>query len=313
MPALLRCLAAAVALAPATVLAHVTLENRQAQPNSTYKAVLRIPHGCGEQATLKVRVQIPEGVVAVKPMPKAGWTLDLVKGPYVAAYKISGGMAKEGVKEIVWSGSLPDEHYDEFVFQARITDAFAPGGTIYFPTIQECANGAERWVEIPVEGQDAHAMKYPAPSVRIIAATASAPAASAAGPIAVEAAWSRATPGGARVGGGYMRIVNRGAEPDRLIGGTVEVAKKFELHETSIEGGVARMRPVEGGLLIRPGETVELKPGGLHAMLVDLARPLNEGETIRGTLVFEKAGSVPIEYRVTGIGAQSAGGGHDHH
>ena len=133
-----------------------------------------------------------------------------------------------------------------------------------------------------------------------------------AGSLIIEAPWSRATPGGAKVGSGYMRIVNRGSEADRLVGGTAAVAARVEVHESSTVNGVARMRPVEGGLLIKPGETVELKPGGLHAMLVDLARPLKEGEAIKGTLVFEKAGTVAIEYRVGGVGAQSAGGHHHH-
>src|SRR5918998_180445 len=74
-----------------------------------------------------------------------------------------------------------------------------------------------------------------------------------AGSLVIEAPWSRATPGGAKVGGGYMRIVNRGTEPDRLIGGTAAVAARVEVHESSIVDGIARMRPVEGGLLIRPG------------------------------------------------------------
>ncbi len=134
-----------------------------------------------------------------------------------------------------------------------------------------------------------------------------------AGSLQIEAPWSRATPGGAKVGSGYMRIVNRGSEPDRLIGGTADTAARVEVHESSTVNGVARMRPVEGGLVIKPGETVELKPGGLHAMLVDLKRPLKEGETIKGTLEFEKAGTVAIEYRVSGIGAQSAGGVDHHH
>jgi copper(I)-binding protein len=133
------------------------------------------------------------------------------------------------------------------------------------------------------------------------------------GSLTVEAPWSRATPGGAQVGVGYMRIVNRGPEPDRLIGGTVAAAGGLELHETTTADGVARMRPLQGGLVIPPGGSVEMKPGGLHAMLVDLKRPLKEGETIVGTLVFEKAGTVAIEYRVAGVGAQSAGAHHHHH
>jgi periplasmic copper chaperone A len=133
-----------------------------------------------------------------------------------------------------------------------------------------------------------------------------------AGAIVVETPWSRATPGGAKVASGYMRIVNRGPEPDRLIGGTTSVAGRFELHESSNVDGVARMTPLANGLVIRPGESVELKPGGMHAMLSDLKRPLKEGDVISGTLVFEKAGTVPVEYRVGGIGAQSAAGQHHH-
>ena len=134
-----------------------------------------------------------------------------------------------------------------------------------------------------------------------------------AGSLVVEAPWSRATPGGAKIGSGYMRIVNRGSEPDRLIGGTATGAARVEVHESSNLDGVARMRPVEGGLLIGPGEMVELKPGGLHAMLVDLKAPLREGDTIKGTLIFEKAGTVAVEYRVAGVGAQSAGTHHHQH
>jgi periplasmic copper chaperone A len=160
-------------------------------------------------------------------------------------------------------------------------------------------------------------------SFKLLAATASAILLLAAAPavaqqtfqsgsLVIEAPGSRATPGGAKVGGGYMRIVNRGGEPDRLTGGTTAVAGGFEIHETSTVDGVARMRPVEGGLVIPPGGAVELKPGGLHVMLVDLKRPLKQGETIAGTLVFEKAGSVPVTYQVGGVGAQSAGA-HGHH
>src|SRR5262249_207740 len=73
------------------------------------------------------------------------------------------------------------------------------------------------------------------------------------------------------------------------------------------------MRPVEGGLEIKPGETIELKPGSLHAMLVGLKQPLQKGQTVKGTLEFEKAGKVDIEYAVEALGATApaAGGHHD--
>lgn len=162
--------AAALLLAPATALAHVTMEVQQAAAGSTYKAVLRVPHGCAGAATLKVRVQIPEGFIAVKPMPKAGWTLDIVKGKYEGNYDLHGGKVAEGAKELSWTGNLPDDYYDEFVFRGTLTKAFAAGSTVYFPVVQECEGGtAERWIEIPADGKSADDYESPAPGIKIIA------------------------------------------------------------------------------------------------------------------------------------------------
>lgn len=158
----------AVALSASAALAHATFENGEAHQGSAYKAVLRVPHGCDGEATLKVRVQIPEGVIAVKPMPKAGWTLEIVTGAYEKEYDYYGTKLTEGVKELVWTGELPDAYYDEFVFRGTITDAFAVGSTVYFPTVQECATKAERWIEIPAEGQDPDSLEGPAPGVTVI-------------------------------------------------------------------------------------------------------------------------------------------------
>jgi uncharacterized protein YcnI len=149
-------------------LAHVTLETAEAPANSTYKAVLRVPHGCDGRATHTVRVQIPEGLIAVKPMPKPGWTLETRKGPYARTYEYFGSKLAEGVKEVVWSGgTLLDEHYDEFVLRGRIAD-LRPGSLLWFKTVQECENGAERWIEIPADGQKASDLKYPAPGLKVI-------------------------------------------------------------------------------------------------------------------------------------------------
>jgi len=122
--------------------------------------------------------------------------------------------------------------------------------------------------------------------------------------------WARATPNGAKIGGGYLKVVNNGTEPDRLVGGTSAVADRFEIHEMSMEGGVMRMRPLAGGLVIAPGATVELKPGGLHLMFVNLKQPLKAGERVKGTLVFEKAGTVEVEYKVEPMGGPAAHSGH---
>lgn len=153
----------------APAFAHATLEQQEAAADSTYRGVIRIGHGCDGAATLRVRVQIPEGVISVRPMPKAGWSLETVISDYEGSYEYY-GTHSAGVTEIIWEGELLDAHYDEFIFRARITDSFEEGETIYFPTIQECPEGATQdWLEIPAEGQDPHDLDGPAPGLRISA------------------------------------------------------------------------------------------------------------------------------------------------
>ena len=128
------------------------------------------------------------------------------------------------------------------------------------------------------------------------------------GSLEIMAPWSRATPKGAATAIGYMTIKNDGTIPDRLVGGSVDFAGGFQLHSMVMEGDVSKMRELEG-VDIAPGQTIEFKPGGSHVMFVGLKHPLTEGEHIKGTLVFERAGTAQIEYDVQGIGAQS--GPHD--
>jgi copper(I)-binding protein len=133
-----------------------------------------------------------------------------------------------------------------------------------------------------------------------------------AGPIVVEAPWTRATPGGARVAGGFMVIRNTGNTADRLTGGTFPGAPRVEVHEMATVDGVMRMREVRGGIEIPAGGTVELRPGGYHMMFMDLGEQIRTGAPLRGTLVFEKAGTVTIDYSVAPIGAPGPAGGHGH-
>lgn len=160
-------LALTVAATAVPALAHVSLEQKEAKVGSTYKAILRVPHGCGDQATHTLRVQIPEGFINVKPMPKAGWTLETVRGAYENSYDYYGTQMSEGVKEIIWSqGNLPNEHYDEFVFRGTFVGSLEAGKTFYFPAVQECADGEEAWIELT----DDHDAPKPAPGVKLIAA-----------------------------------------------------------------------------------------------------------------------------------------------
>jgi len=122
--------------------------------------------------------------------------------------------------------------------------------------------------------------------------------------------WSRATPKGAAIGAGYLKITNNGTAPDRLLGGSSEAAKSFELHVMSMENGVMKMRPVEGGIEIKPGETVEFKPESYHVMFVGLKEPLVQGHRVKATLEFAKAGKVAVEFVVESVGARQ---GNDDH
>jgi uncharacterized protein YcnI len=164
-------LAAIAVFAASAASAHVTLEKREAAVGSYYKAVLAVPHGCAGSATIKIRVQIPEGVIGIKPMPKPGWSLDMVKGKYAAEYQLHGSKISEGVREVVWSGGkLADDNYDEFVFSTFLTAGLKPNTTLYFPVVQECEQGISRWIDIPREGEArGHDLKSPAPGLKLLA------------------------------------------------------------------------------------------------------------------------------------------------
>ncbi|SEP48174.1 hypothetical protein SAMN04487843_12671 [Methylobacterium sp. ap11] len=133
------------------------------------------------------------------------------------------------------------------------------------------------------------------------------------GPLKIDHPWARATPRGAKVGGGYAVITNTGSMPDRLVGGSLTAAGRVEIHRMTMEGDVMKMGPVEGGLEIKPGQTVKLEPGGLHIMFMDLAAPLKQGEMVKGTLSFERAGTVPVEFAIDAIAAKAPEAGHAHH
>jgi copper(I)-binding protein len=131
------------------------------------------------------------------------------------------------------------------------------------------------------------------------------------GALVVERPWTRATPGGAKVAAGYLTIRNTGKEPDRLLGGSLPQASRFEIHETRTEGNVARMRHLPEGVEIKPGQSVTFAPGGYHMMFMGMKQPLKQGETVKGQLRFEKAGTLDVDYAVEAMGAR--GGGHSGH
>ncbi|MET1027087.1 MAG: YcnI family protein [Dongiaceae bacterium] len=158
--------------APTLAFAHITLETPEAAAGGYYKAVLRVPHGCAGSPTTAIRVQIPDGVQGAKPMPKPGWKLEVKKVKLQQPYQDEGTTVTEDVGEIDWSGgNLPDAYYDEFIFRAKLPAT--EGKTIYFPVIQTCAKGEDKWIEIPAEGQGEDSVETPAPSLKLGKKTAS--------------------------------------------------------------------------------------------------------------------------------------------
>ena len=135
-----------------------------------------------------------------------------------------------------------------------------------------------------------------------------------AGDLVISQAWSRATPGGAKVAGGFLTIENKGTAQDRLLSISADIAGKAEVHEMAMDNGVMKMRPLDKGLVIEPGKTVKLAPGGNHLMRQDLKGPFKQGDKVPVTLTFEKAGKVAVSLDVQGVGAQAPGdAGHSGH
>jgi len=170
MPKSVLAAAALVVIAASSAAAHVTLERRQAPVGSYYKAVFAVPHGCAGSPTVKIRVQVPEGVIGIKPMPKAGWNVDVVEGQYASAVESHGKAITSAVREISWKGGpLPDAWYDEFVMQVKLPDE---PGKLYFRVVQQCGKTGVAWDEIP--GDANVKLKAPAPVLEVLPASAPA-------------------------------------------------------------------------------------------------------------------------------------------
>ena len=154
------------------------------------------------------------------------------------------------------------------------------------------------------------ALLFPFAAQLLLAQLAAGPARAAdydVGPMHISQPWARATPKGADDGAGYMTITNKGTAPDRVSCVSDDASKQCQIHSMTMEDGIMKMRPVEGGLEIKPGETVTLKPGSYHMMFVDLKHPLQQGKSVEAELKFEKAGTIKIEYPIAAIGAPAPG------
>lgn len=158
-------LLAGVAFGAGAAQAHATIQPKEAVAGSYFQAAVNITHGCDGHATLVVRVKLPEGVLSVKPQAKPGWSVEIktrrLDQPLPGLH---GKSIAETVDEVAWRGGpLPDNLYDSFGLLMKLPDR--PGQTLYFPVVQECEQGAHRWIEIPGAGQGKDELREPAPAV----------------------------------------------------------------------------------------------------------------------------------------------------
>lgn len=163
---------AAVSLAcAAPAAAHVTLDPGEAPADGYATLQLQVPHGCGDSPTRVVRVQIPEQVPSVTPQVHPGWEVTTKEGPKDAV-ELHGETVNRGVKEIAWTATdadpLPADRLDLFGMSVKLPAGEA-GDPVYFPTVQECVDGRESWIQIPRAGETAE-LESPAPSVKLTAA-----------------------------------------------------------------------------------------------------------------------------------------------
>jgi uncharacterized protein YcnI len=157
-----------VAACLATAQAHITLEQKSAVAGSSYKAVFRVGHGCDGSPTTSLSVFLPEGFVGAKPMPKAGWKLDIKTEKLDKPYDSYGTPISERTAQVSWSGGrLLDSEYDEFVIVMNLPDS---AGKRWIHVLQQCEKGQNDWVGIPVEGQAKP--RFPAPALDIVPAEA---------------------------------------------------------------------------------------------------------------------------------------------
>lgn len=165
------CLIAACAAA-LSARAHVGLDQPEGTAGASYKAVLRITHGCQGTPTHTVTVRVPAGLRGARPMPKAGWALTVRKEPLAEPYDSHGRRVTEDVVEVRWAARsreawLDNAHFDEFVLLGQLP---AAPGTLWIKVRQDCEQGAWDWSEIPADGADTHGLKSPAVPLRVLPA-----------------------------------------------------------------------------------------------------------------------------------------------
>ena len=278
----------AICMAAMPAFSHIVLESRSAPAGSAYKAVFQVGHGCQGSATTGISVQIPAGFQGAKPYSKAGWTLTTQSGKLPKPYDSHGKQVSEDVTLVRWTAAskeaaLQDAHFDEFTLRGKLPETAGP---LWFKVLQTCESASLDWSEVPASGASAKGLKSPAALLEVTSAAQVAEVGTAGQPVQVKDAWVRTTVSGQQGTGAFMTVIAKTAT--RLVGVTSPMAGVAEVHEMKMQGDVMKMRTVPA-LDLPAGQSVQLKPGGYHVMLMDLKQPLPQGSTVPLTLLFKDA------------------------
>jgi len=261
--------ASAALLAGAAAQAHVSLQSGSAVAGNDYQAVFRVGHACaGAQATTGIAVRLPAGFALADAQARKGWKLDVQKA---------------GAAEVRWTAespqdALPGTTQGEFTLNGKLP---AAPGPLWFKVLQTCDTGSTDWAQLPASGTSTAGLAAPAARLDVL------PVGTAA--VDVRDAWVRAAVPGQSGTGAFMKLTAPAGA--RLVGASTPVAGVAEVHEMKMEGDTMRMREVKG-VELPARQTVELKPGGFHLMLMDLKQPITQGKTVPVTLQFEDAKGV---------------------
>jgi copper(I)-binding protein len=282
----------------AAASAHVTLPPGGATVGSDYNAAFRVGHACeGAKATTGLAVRLPKGFVLSDAQARKGWKLDVQKG----------GTGGDG--EVRWTAekpenALPGSERAEFVLRGKMP---AAPGTLWFKVLQTCDVGVADWAEVPASGNSTKGLKSPAAKLEVVAQGVAT--------VDVRDGWVRQSVPGQSGTGAFMKLT--APTGTKLVGISTPAAGIAEVHEMKMEGDTMKMRELSGGLDLPAGQTVELKPGGYHVMMMDLKGPLAKGASVPMTLKFEDAKGVTTALDVAlpvgaPEGADAAGPAHQH-
>jgi len=261
--------AASVLLAgTAAACAHVSLPRGGVTVGSDYDAAFRVGHACeGAKATTGLAVRLPKGFILSDAQARKGWKLDVQKNA--------------GDGEVRWTAespqtALPAGERAEFVLRGKVPST---PGTLWFKVQQDCDVGRVDWAEVPATGNSTAGLKTPAARLDVVAQGVAT--------VDVRDAWVRPSVPGQSGTGAFMKLT--APTGGKLVGISTPAAGVAEIHEMKMEGDTMRMRELPRGLDLPAGQTVELKPGGYHVMMMDLKQALTKGATVPVTLSFEDA------------------------